>query len=138
MFKTVNKFDEKCKSILTNSEYYVLTNRYHHKISNFYMLSKLYKSKKIREIIEVKRREYIQIDDFYRRLANCSWSCFWHKWNIRNFTLCYETCFISNTTNRFNQFYAKIRERMPEWYITCNIITYNSTCDIKFLYTKLN
>ena len=78
------------------------------------MLSKLHKSKKINEIIEVKRREYIQIHDFYRRLANCSWSCFSHKWNIRNFTLCYGTCFISNATHCFNRFYAKIRERMPE------------------------
>ena len=42
----VNKFAEKYKSILTNSEYDFLTKRCH-KISNFYMLPRLHKSKKI-------------------------------------------------------------------------------------------
>ena len=57
----VNKFAEKYKSILTNNEYDFLTKRCH-KISNFYMLPKLHKSKKINEIIEINRTEYIQID----------------------------------------------------------------------------
>ena len=57
----VNKFAEKYKSILTNNEYDFL-NKPCHKISNFYMLPKLHKSKKINEIIERKRTEYIQID----------------------------------------------------------------------------
>ena len=56
----VNKFAEEYKSILTNNEYDFLTKRCH-KISNFYMLPKLHKSKKINEIIEIKRTEYIQI-----------------------------------------------------------------------------
>ena len=58
----VNKFDEKYKSILTNNEYDFLNKRCH-QISNFYMLPKLYKSKKINEIIEIKRTECIQIDE---------------------------------------------------------------------------
>ena len=58
----VNEFAEKYKSILTNNEYEFLTKRCH-KILNFYMLSKLHKSKKINEIIEIKRTEYIQIDE---------------------------------------------------------------------------
>ena len=58
----VNKFAEKYKSILTNNEYDFLTKRCH-KISNFYMLPKLHKSKEINEIIEIKRTEYIQIDE---------------------------------------------------------------------------
>ena len=57
----VNKFAEKYKSILTNNEYDFLTKRCH-KISNFYMLPKLHKSKEINEIIQRKRTEYIQID----------------------------------------------------------------------------
>ena len=54
----VIKFAEKYKSILTNNEYDFLTKRCH-KISNFYMLPKLRKSKEINEIIETKRTEYI-------------------------------------------------------------------------------
>ena len=60
MFKTVNKFAE-IKSILINNEFDFLTKRCH-KISNFYILPKLHKSKEINEIIETKRTEYIQID----------------------------------------------------------------------------
>ena len=48
----VNKFAEKYKSILTNSEYDFLT-KHCHKILNFCMLSKLHKSKKINEITEM-------------------------------------------------------------------------------------
>ena len=48
MLKTVNKFAEKYKSILTNNEYQFLTKRCH-KISNFYMLRKLHKSKHIND-----------------------------------------------------------------------------------------
>ena len=58
----VNKFAEKYKSILTNNEYDFLTKRCH-KISNFYMLPKLHKSKEINKMIEIKRTEYIQIDE---------------------------------------------------------------------------
>ena len=88
----VNKFAEKYKSILTNNEYDFLTKRCH-KISNFYMLPKSHKSKEINEITQRKRTEYIQIDeDHKRRWTNCSWSCFPHKWNIRNFALYYGTC----------------------------------------------
>ena len=59
---SVNKFAEKYKSILTSNQYDFLTKR-SHKISNFYMLPKLHISKKINEIIEIKRTEYIQIDE---------------------------------------------------------------------------
>ena len=45
----VNKFSEKCKPFLTNNEYDFLTKRCH-EISN-------------NEIIEIKRTEYIQIDE---------------------------------------------------------------------------
>ena len=62
LFKTVNKFAEKCKSILTNNKYNFLMKRCH-KISNFYMLPKLHKSKEINKIIEIKCTEYIQIDE---------------------------------------------------------------------------
>ena len=61
MFR-VNKLAEKYKSILTNNEYDVLTKRCH-KISSFYILPKLHKSKEINEIIQRKRTEYIQIDE---------------------------------------------------------------------------
>ena len=58
----VNKSAKKYKSILTNNEYDFLT-KHCHKISNFHMLPKLHKSKEINEIIEIKRTEYINIDE---------------------------------------------------------------------------
>ena len=58
LFRTVNKFAEKYKSVLTNNEYEFLTTRCH-KVSNFYMLPKLHKSKEIKKITEVRRTEYI-------------------------------------------------------------------------------
>ena len=48
--------------LLLINEYDFLTKCYH-KISNFYMLPKLHKSKDINEIIEIKCTEYIQIDE---------------------------------------------------------------------------
>ena len=58
LFRTVNKFAEKYKSVLTNNEYESLTTRCH-KVSNFYMLPKLHKSKEIKKITEIRRTEYI-------------------------------------------------------------------------------
>ena len=58
----VHKFAEKYKSVLTNNEYDFLTKRCQ-KISNFYMLPKLHKTKEIKEIIEKKPSEYIQTDE---------------------------------------------------------------------------
>ena len=58
----VNKVAEKYKSILTNNKYDFLT-KWCPKIWNFYMLTKLHKSKEINEIIEIKLTEYIQIDE---------------------------------------------------------------------------
>ena len=55
----VNEFAEKYKSIIRNNEYDFLTKPCH-KISNFYILPKLHKSKKI---IERKHTKYIQIDE---------------------------------------------------------------------------
>ena len=52
----VNKFAKKYKLILTNNKYEFLTTRCR-KISNFYMLPKLHKSKEIKEIVEIKRTE---------------------------------------------------------------------------------
>ena len=50
----VNKIARKYKFILTNNQCDFLTKRCH-KISNFYMLPKLHKSKVINKIIEIKR-----------------------------------------------------------------------------------
>ena len=46
------KFAEKYKSNLTNNKYNFIT-KCCHKISNFYILSKLHKSKEINKIIEI-------------------------------------------------------------------------------------
>ena len=59
---SVNKFDEKYKSILTNNKYDFITKLYH-KIPNFYMGPKLHKPKEISKIIETKHTQYIQTDE---------------------------------------------------------------------------
>ena len=117
MFKTVNKFAEKYKSILTNNEYDFLTKRCH-KISNFYMLPKLHKSKEINEIIEIKRTEYIKIDEdiLIEGRPVVVGPVFHTKEIFEIFILCYGTCFNLNPTHCLIliRFYAEIRETMSE------------------------
>ena len=55
-------FAEKYKSISTNSEYDILTKQCQ-KVSIFYILPKLHKTKEINQIVEIKPTEYIQIDE---------------------------------------------------------------------------
>ena len=52
---------KKYKNLLTENEYETLTQKTY-KISNFYMLSKLHKSKELNDTIMAKNREYINID----------------------------------------------------------------------------
>ena len=54
-------YDKKYKNLLTENEYKSLTQKTY-KISNFYMLSKLHKSKKLNDIIMAKNSEYINVD----------------------------------------------------------------------------
>ena len=51
----VHNFAEKYKSVLTNNEYDFLT-KCCYKISKFYMLPKLHKSKEINKIVEIKHK----------------------------------------------------------------------------------
>ena len=101
----VNKFAEKYKSILTNNEYVFLTKRCH-KISNFYMLPKLHKSKEINEIIQKKRTEYIQIDeDILIEGRPIVAGPVFHTSGISEILHC---------TMELIQFYSKTRETMSE------------------------
>ena len=58
----VDAFAEKYKDMLTANEYDFLKNE-QCKISNFYMLPKLHKSKDINTIVEHKRTEYIHVNE---------------------------------------------------------------------------
>ena len=49
------------KNLLTENEYETLTEKTY-KISNFYMLPKLHKSKELNDIIMAKNSEYINVD----------------------------------------------------------------------------
>ena len=101
----LNKFAEKYKSILTNNEYDFLTKRCH-KISNFYMLPKLHKSKEINEIIQRKRTEYIQIDeDILIEGRPIVAGPVFHTSGISEILHC---------TMELIQFYSKTRETMSE------------------------
>ena len=125
----LNKFAEKYKSILTNNEDDFLTKR--HKISNFYMLPKLHKLKKINEIIEIKRIEYIQIDeDILIEGRPIVAGPVFHT--SGNFTLYYGTRIIFNPTHVKDSF--DFTQRLEK---QCQNNTLLSTCDIKFPYTNI-
>ena len=55
-------YAKKYKMLLIEYEYKTLTQKTH-KISNFYMLPKLHKSKEINDIIVAKNSEYINVDE---------------------------------------------------------------------------
>ena len=54
-------YAKKYKNLLTRNEYKTLTQKTF-KISNFYMLPKLHKSKELNDIIMAKNSEYINVD----------------------------------------------------------------------------
>ena len=58
---TKNESAKKYKNLLTEDEYKTLTQKTY-KISNFYMLPTLYKSKKLNNIIMAKNSEYINVN----------------------------------------------------------------------------
>ena len=58
----VTQLVDKYKSMLTLKEYNYLTKR-KHEISDFYMLPKLHKSKRINEIVQKQQCEYINIEE---------------------------------------------------------------------------
>ena len=54
-------YAKRYKNLLTENEYKTLTQKTY-KISNFYMLPKLHKSKELNDIIKTKNSEYINVD----------------------------------------------------------------------------
>ena len=133
MFKTVNKFAEKYKSILTNNEYDFLTKRCH-KISNFYVVPKLYKSKEISEIIEIKRTEYIQIDeDIIIEGRPIVVGPFFHTSGISEILNCIMEPALSLIPHIVKDSF-NFTQRLEK---QCQNNTLLSTCDIKSLYTNI-
>ena len=133
MFKTVNKFAEKYKSILTNGEYDFLTKRCH-KISNFYMLPKLHKSNDINEIIEIKRTGYIQIDeDILIERRSIVTSPVFHASRISETLRCLmepALSLIPHTVKNSFDFTQRLETQ-------CQKNTLLSTCDVKSLYINI-
>ena len=129
----VNKFAEKYKSILTNNEYDFLTKRCH-KISNFYMLPKLHKSKKINEVIEIKRTEYIQMDENIlvegRPIAT---GPVFHTSGISEILHCIMEPALSLIPHIVKDSFD-FTQRLEK---QCQNNTLLSTCDIKSLYTNI-
>ena len=60
--KRVEEYAIRYKSILTEKEFICLKNN-HYKVSKFYMLPKLHKSKRLNEIIKERNSEYISITE---------------------------------------------------------------------------
>ena len=130
----VNKFAEKYKSILTNNEYVFLTKPCH-KISNFYMLPKLHKSKEINEIIQRKRTEYIQIDEdiLIERRPIVAGPVF-HTNGLSEILHCIMKPALSLILHIVKDSFDFIQRLEKQ----CHNNTLLSTCDIKSLYTNID
>ena len=129
----LNKFAEKHKSVLTNEEYELLTKRCH-KISNLYMLPNLHKSKKINEIIEIKRTEYIQIDEdtLIEGRPTVAGPIF-HTSGISEVLHCTMEPVLSLTPHNIKDSFD-FMQRLDKQYQNNTLL---STCDIKPLYTNI-
>ena len=129
----VNNFAEKCKSIFTNNEYDFRTKRCH-KITNFYMLSKLHKPKKINKIIEIKRTEYIQIDEnilIEGRLIVAGPAVHTSAiFEILHYLTEHALSLILHIVKDLFDFTQRLEKQ-------CQYNTLLSTCDVKSLYTNI-
>ena len=124
---------KKYKNLLTENEYKTLTQKTY-KISNFYMLPKLHKSKELNDIIMAKNSEYINVD--------------------KNLTIegrpilagpCYHNIVVSQIVHVIMEptlSFIKHILKDPFDFIDridsqCTVNTILSTCDIKLLYTNI-
>ena len=126
-------YAEKYKNLLTENEYTTLTQKTC-KISNFYMLSKLHKSKELNDIIMAKNNEYINVDKIL---------------TIEGRPIvaepCYHTRVVSQILHVIMEPTLSFIKHILKYYFDfidgigtqCTVNTILSTCDIKSLYTNI-
>ena len=126
-------YAKKYKNLLTENEYKTLTQKTY-KISNFYMLPKLHKSKELNDIILAKNSEYINIDKFLtiegRPIVTGP---------------CYHTSVVSQilhvimepTLSFIKHILKDSFDFIDRLDTQCTVNTILSTCDIKSLYTNI-
>ena len=126
-------YAKKYKNLLTENEYKTLTQKTY-KISNFYMLPKLYKSEKLNNIIMAKNSEYINVDKIL---------------TIEGRPIvagpCYHTSVVSQilhvimepTLSFIKHILKDSFDFIDRIDTQCTVNTILSTCDIKSLYTNI-
>ena len=131
-------YAKKYKHLLTENEYKTLTQKTY-KISNFYKLPKLHKSKELNDIILAKNSEYINVDKIL---------------TIEGLTIegrpivagpCYHTSVVSQilhvimepTLSFIKHILKDSFDFIDRIDTQCTVNTILSTCDIKSLYTNI-
>ena len=126
-------YAKKYKHLLTENEYKTLTQKTY-KISNFYMLPKLHKSKELNDIILAKNSEYINVDKIL---------------TIEGRPIvagpCYHTSVVSQilhvimepTLSFIKHILKDSFDFIDRIDTQCTVNTILSTCDIKSLYTNI-
>ena len=126
-------YAKRYKNLLTENEYKTLTQKTY-KISNFYMLPKLHKSKELNDIIMAKNSEYINVDKIL---------------TIEGRPIvagpCYHTSVVSQilhvimepTLSFIKHILKDSFDFIDRIDTQCTVNTILSTCDIKSLYTNI-
>ena len=131
--KKIIAYAKTYENLLTENEYKTLTQKTH-KISNFYMLPKLHKSKELNDIILTKNSEYINVDKIL---------------TIEGRPIvagpCYHTSVVSQilhvimepTLSFIKHILKDSFDFIDRIDTQCTVNTILSTCDIKSLYTNI-
>ena len=126
-------YAKKYKHLLTENEYKTLTQKTY-KISNFYMLPKLYKSKELNDIILAKNSEYIRVDKILTTEGRpiVARPCYHISVVSQILHVIMEPTlsFIKHILKDSFDFIDRIDTQ-------CTVNTILSTCDIKSLYTNI-
>ena len=127
-------YAKKYKNLLTENEYKTLSQKTY-KISNFYMLPKLHKSKELNDIIMAKNSGYINVDKILTLEGRPTVA-----------GPCYHTSVVSQILHVIMEpalsFIKRILKDSFDFIgqieTQCTVNTILSTCDIKSLYTNIN
>ena len=126
-------YAKKYKNLLTENEYKTLTQKTY-KISNFYMLPKLHKSKELNNIFMTKNSEYINVDKILTIEGTpiVAGPCYYNSVVSQILHIIMEPTlsFIKLILKDSFDFIDRIDTQ-------CTINTILSTCDIKSLYTNI-
>ena len=126
-------YAKKYKNLLTENEYKTLTQKTY-KISNFYMLPKLHKSKELNDTIMAKSSEYINVDKILTIEGRpiVAGPCYHTRVVSQILHVIMESTlsFIKHILKDSFDFIDRIDTQ-------CSVNTILSTCDIKSLYTNI-